>query len=171
MIFTIKKGAHYPSPNKIALIDSSKPHYGTLKLFESCWYDTAKYGTHLNKIIGYGCDFLNSDSVRIGYRPSATPGKFEAYIYLHIDGKWVRSTPMKNDLATYFYAEVENNYAILPDADEESDDLIKIVVNGEDVVRHFPVTLGTGWLQKPYFGGNPTAPWEMKYDVTMEGVI
>jgi hypothetical protein len=171
MIFTIKQGAHYPSPSPVKFLDSSKPRSGTFKIFSSCWYDTVKYGTHLNKIVGVGCDLLNSNSYRISCRPHKDRGKFEVFIYLHIDGKWVRSTPMKNDLCAIVHEDVENTWAFMPDQDDDGSDLIRLVVNGDDVVRHFPVNMGTGWLMKPYFGGKPTAPWIMQMDVTMEGVV
>lgn len=166
MLYTVKQGAHYASPRKFKLLDSSKPRSGTFVLKNSCWYDTKVYGTHLNKLVGVGCDLINSYSYRLAWRPSEVQFEFEVYIYLHIDGKWVRSQPLKQDLCGIVKGEVTNYYSFDPAGEN-----IVAHVNGEPVLRHFPFSKGSGWLMEFYYGGKPTAPWLMQADITMEGVV
>ena len=167
MLYTIKQGAHYASPRTIKLLDSSKPRSGTFVIKNECWYDTGTYGTHLNKLIGVGCDLFNSYSYRLAWRPADEPFDFEVYIYLHIDGKWVRSSKLKYDLCGVVRGEATHTYAFDPSGEN-----IRSLVNGEMVERHFPFKKGNGWLMETYFGGSSaTAPWAMQTNVTMEGVL
>lgn len=165
MIYTIKEGAHRCNPQTRRFLDSSKIRTGTFVLFQECWYDTKEHGDHLNKLVGVGCDIFNLYSYRLSWRPAPEKYKFEIHLYLHIDGKWVRSKPLINDLCAVVGADNVHNFSFDPTGEN-----IRALVNGEGVTRHFPFKKGSGWFMQFYFGGKPVAPWTMRADIKMDGV-
>lgn len=165
MIYSIKQGAHSCSPRRVKLLDSSKPRTGTFLLKKECWYDTKTYGDHLNKLVGVGCDIFNSYSYRLSWRPAPEVLRFEIHLYLHIDGKWVRSKPLRDDLCAVVGAENRHNFSFDPSGEN-----IRALVNGEGVTRHFPFSKGNGWFMQFSYGGKPVAPWSMSAEITMDGI-
>lgn len=170
MIFTVQRGAHYCSPRKIRAYNGTSAMHGRFMLHDNMWYDTSKVGTHINKLVGFSTDLFSDGSIRLGWRPNIEPGIIDIYAYLHINGKWVRSGRLVNDLIQSCYPKVWYDFAILPDIREE-DDLCRLVVGGGIVERHYPMSLGTGWFQQLYYGGTPTAPWTVSCDIEVEGIV
>lgn len=172
MIFTIKKGQHYSSPRLFKNNKVDQTLTGSFKLEQSCWYDTKVVGTHLNKWVGFSTDLFNLNSIRISWRPAPIPFTFEVYIYIHLNGAWVRSYPLKDDLVGVYNTDLQFFSIVI--SGEKAPNLIMrmfgksssnqtaILTIGQNTVeKAYPVSVGIGWMMWPYFGGKPTAPQNM----------
>lgn len=169
MKFTIEKNKHSCSPAKIKLWSGEMR--GTFVLHSNMWYDTAIYGTHLNKLVGFSTDWLNENSVRLAWRPSLEKGKFEIYAYIHLNGTWVRSSKLKHDLILTVHEEVMYSWSLLPVNPSPEGNNARLVVGGSAVERAYDVIMGSGWFRQFYYGGVPLSPWKMSCDITVEGYL
>lgn len=162
-LFTLKKNAHYCSPRLGFLgfkkfdIGTAGRMEGTFRLMKNMWYDTSRYGTHINKLCGFSTDIFSEGSIRIGWRPHQEPWLFEMYAYLHIGGQWVRSTRLKDDLINVCYCDVDYAWELPIPVGE----VARLTVGANTVERHYPMPLGAGWVQEFYYGGKPKAMQEM----------
>lgn len=172
MIYTISKNSHRCYPIKLKWWNGSKPMIGEFMLPESAWYDTDEYGTHLNKLVGFGTDFLNDNSIRLAWRPAKEYLKFEIYVYLHFGGVWVRSTRLKDDLIATIHANVTYSFGIFGKyTDDEGVNICRLVVGGNPMDRAYDVSIGTGWFSQFWYGGKPVAPQDMYSEITVEGWV
>ena len=180
MLYTIGKNSHNCSPRTPRMV-TKKSMSGSFRLDLSCWYDTAKVGTHINKLTGFSVNLIsipmNRDSVRLGWRPAKEHGKFDIFCYIHIGGVYVQSHPLKDDLiatvndTTQFYTIQINDGGVpgffgrLCGRVAKADQTVTFVVGAWEKVKSFNVSLGTGWLMYFYFGGKPTSPQDMVSEV------
>ena len=181
MIYKITKGKHPCSPRRPIWAQPGKTMSGSFQLGIDCWYETAKIGTHLNKLVGFGTDLLGLNSVRLAWRPHKDLGKFEIYAYVHLNGSWLRQSPLKLDLVavvditTQFFsitAQDQNAPSLIGrmlGASATNQEAIFAVADGE-VHRHYPVSIGSGFIMYPYFGGTSVAPNDMEVEVEWEWV-
>jgi hypothetical protein len=156
MVVHIKRNKHYSSNKKIKLLKVNKRFFGNVKFDESCWYQTEIFGNHINKLTGFSTDLLGRDVVRFGWKPSKQQNSFEIYAYVHIGGKWVRSS---NDLINVIGTDIES-FSIIFD-----DYTVMMSMGDKKKAVLYPVNKGQGWLYWFYFGGKPKAPWDMKVGV------
>lgn len=160
-LFTIPKNAHYASPRLgfmgFKSYDGRNTMKGTFRLSKSMWYDTATYGTHINKLCGFSTDIFSDNSTRIGWRPHETPFAFEMYAYLHINGVWVRNAKFKDDLINVCYADQDYDWEI----GFYQPEINRLRIGAGTVERHYPGAIGKGWVQEFYYGGKPKSPQVM----------
>lgn len=159
MVVHIKRNKHYSHNRKIKSLRVTKRFFGNFKLDESCWYQTEIFGNHINKLTGFSTDIFGRDVIRLGWRPASQQNLFEIYAYIHIGGRWMRSSNMKDDLIALASTDIE------PFSISFNDNKVDISVGGKTKSFLYPVSKGLGWLYWFYFGGKPKAPWDMKVGV------
>jgi|688.fasta_scaffold801127_2 hypothetical protein len=154
--YLIRQSAHYASPRTMSMHTGITEMWGKAIFERECWYSKEMYGTHLNKLVGFTSDILGRNSMRIAWRPSAVMHKIDLYIYLHINGQWVRSDRIKDDFIATVDCDKEFDWSLhkMPG--------IAIADAGQGTVsRQYDVSSGWGYRQSVYFGGIHTAPWDM----------
>lgn len=165
MRFEISTGKHSCTPRMYKLYSGGMQ--GRFMLDPLMWYDTDKVGNHLNKLVGFGTDIFNSNSLRLAWRPDVNEGVFEIFAYIHLNGVWVRSGRLIHDLVLECHAKVWYDFSIM----YRLDDIVRFTVGAGVVERHYPVNPGTGWFMQFYFGGKPVAPWAMSADIEVNGLL
>ena len=175
--YIIEKDKHTCKPRTLKPINGQKTLTGQFSFTPECWYNTAIYGTHLNKLTGFSTDLWNQDSLRLAWRPAPETNKFEIYAYVHLGGKWVRSAKFKDDLICVVGLGTEM-FSISPmtaapttllqrltSCRVAEDNIATFVVGFSQVERHYPALIGSGWQQYFYFGGVPTAMRRMSMEM------
>lgn len=155
MELTILEGKHYSSGRRLSLVKPSKGIRGFFKLDNSCWYETRVYGNHINKLVGFSLDLFNRSSVRLGWRPSVEEGQFELLIYVHYNGRWVRSSREADDVIGVVGSD-KNSFSIHFEGGE-----LVYEVGGEEKRIRIPFRRGWGWMMWFYFGGSVRSPHRM----------
>ncbi len=155
MELTILEGKHYSRGRKIRLVKPSIGMRGFFQLDRNCWYDRDVYGSHINKVTGFSLDLFNRSSVRLGWRPSEQEGEFEILIYVHYNGRWVRSSREEDDIIAIVDTS-KNSFSI----EFERGELV-YEVNDEEKRIRIPFKRGIGWMMWFYFGGKPRSPHTM----------
>jgi len=163
MELTILEGKHYSKGRKVMLVKPSMGMRGYFQLDGNCWYNTNFYGNHINKIVGFSLDLFNRSSVRLGWRPSSEEGMFEILIYIHYNGKWIRSNREQDDVITVVGTE-KTMFTIFFERG-----MLGYEVNGEEKLLNIPFKRGWGWMMWFYFGGKIRSPRTMT--MKMEYVI
>lgn len=163
MLYTIKKGSHYPT-NRCLLPCGGKNDRTSMSALvsfdDTCFYDPTVLGTDagdINKLFGYGYGYFNTDSVRVGWR--SKKDYIELFIYLHVGGK--RYIPAQKSKLNYTVKKGETVALYLSNT---ADKAMLTIVSGdrttsETIVVDYPHSgIAFGWEQGIYFGGNKTAP-------------
>jgi len=164
------QGAHYPTPRTIfpRRYDNIRLMRGTAQLLPSCWYPRAQYGNFINKLVGFSDSWftINSNSSRIGWKPHDVEGQFMLYAYNHINGTWVHPPAINDDRLGIVGTEP---FTWQIDAISVPGTTIFSIPQGL-AAPHSPrsVEMDYHYCNQvcsidllPYFGGKPTAPWEM----------
>lgn len=160
--YLIKEGAHYATPKTVSLHQGMVEMHGKAVFSTTCWYRTQIYGSHLNKLVGFTSDLFSRNSLRIAWRPSPIIEHIDLYIYLHINGKWVRSDRLVDDNAGCVKCGEEFDWSL-----HKVGDLAIADTSVGTVTRHYPVSNGWGYQQGVYYGGRPTAPWDMTISLSV----
>ena len=164
MELTILENRHYSEGRKIRLVKPSIGMRGVFQLDSSCWYETRVYGNHINKLVGFSLDLFNRSSIRLGWRPSSEEGMFEILIYIHYNGRWIRSSREHDDIIKVVGTE-KNNFLIMFEKG-----MLVYEVEGEEKSLKIPFRRGWGWMMWFYFGGKVRSPhtMSMKVNYVME---
>lgn len=162
MVFTIKKGQHYNFGLwHLFPFCFSKNLFFTFKLSKECLFELKEADDYdVNKIFGrsFGLDH-HKDSVRIGWIPSTHDGKYSLYLYWYNAGE--------RDMKKICELDAEKEYAMR--LDFFLDICCYEVFKETDVYSiHFVLPKRTfGQYLFPYFGGNKTAPHDMKIKIEL----
>lgn len=171
--YIIPKGDHYS--NLIASVPSIpeipglhagiKVMEGKIKFDASCKYGPmAKPCTNdVNKAVGFGYGLWPNAhqkwSMRLGWRTNIG-GKLILVLYAYVNGQRVNINIGARDTFTF---NEEYSYKI------ENDTFNKLgIIQVEDVLTavDFNKTPEPGWILKPYFGGDCTAPQDMLIELS-----
>ena len=165
--YTIDSGKHGCNGVSWPVSINSNEMTGSFRLHRNCWYPPDKYATHhINKLWGWSNDLFSANSNRIGWRPDDEQFRFQLYAYMHLEGKWVRSSKLKYDsLGTCSADELVYWNIKIYEAQDWRENEVAYTCGITTVERHYPVNISRGWRQHFYFGGRPTAPWTMTADI------
>lgn len=153
--YIIKKGSHYASGRAFKLLFKKEIHFTAVFDGTSAYTFSGTDYSDINKLYGFAEGFKNS--VRIGWNYKL--GMIRLYPYVHRNGK--------NDGA----ADPDFFYSCLPDMElkcsiEAKSSLYRITVNDKSiVVPRGKVGKCLRWYLFPYFGGNKTAPNDIKIKI------
>lgn len=170
MKIKIKKGKHNPFPyiNFPKLVFLRKNKYYLLskiiKFNESAIYNFEDIDQHdINKLYGFSIGYHHKNSIRFGWRPNKTLNKIEIVGYEYINGLRVPEIPI---------CEVELNEWYLFDIEyfPETKSIVYTVENNSNKFStEHPIKLkrklNIGYHLYLYFGGNRTAPHDIKIDI------
>jgi len=164
MEYLIKKGKHYHKT-----LWRIYPHIGLSFLsynvvFDpSCWYNIKKIGDHTNKLFGLGFGINHhKDSIRVGWRPVEDSDKIALYSYTYHNGERFIEAICKVSVNTKFNISIIIDYhggkykIVISDLKQKS-----IIEYSQDFNFYDCFDIW-GFRLFPYFGGNPTAPDDVK---------
>lgn len=164
--YTIDQGKHGCNGVSWPVKINATEMLGSFRLHRNCWYPPNQADWHINKLWGWGTDIWNANSNRIGWRPDLEQHKFQLYAYMHLDGKWVRSSKLRFDSLGVCSADELVYWNIkINEAQDWRNNEVAYTCGITTVERHYPVDVSWGWRQHFYFGGKPTAPWTMTADI------
>jgi hypothetical protein len=166
MWYTIKSGNHYA--NTLPLVDfpylPPKVHFGitemsgNISFSPSCAYtltDTTCVND-TNKAYGFSYGDHKKWSIRLAWRVH-NDGKLELFNFCHVNGKMV----MKRLGGAKQFFEYNTLYPFTITYDVNAK-LATVNVNGIEASIPFNIEVCAGYDCRPYFGGNCTAPHDMK---------
>jgi len=126
-------------------------------LSDSMWYSTKELGDFTNKLCGFSYGHPHKNSIRIGWRPSDEVGKIDLFYYSYNNGKRV--------ITPFITINTGSRYRFIMNVMDTAVEFI-CEDNGDYKFKKFPFIKPESCLYStilyPYFGGNPTAPNEMK---------
>lgn len=161
-LYTIEKGEHYFLP--VPSIHSGKVElFGTIRFDSSCKYDLSgvpncKNDTNKAIGIGYGL-WPNSHhtwSIRLGWR--VNNGKLILVHYSYINKKVTNIVIGRN-----FKFDTDYTFSIINDRVNKT---ATVRVGDLSVTVPFDKAPEYGYILKPYFGGDCSAPHHMEIDLT-----
>lgn len=86
MIYTVKRGHHY-SWHLPRLYWNKTSMKAKFKFLDGTWYRMDKEDDFdLSKLLGFSRGLHHKNSIRIGWRPSSTPGFIDLFFYLYCQG-------------------------------------------------------------------------------------
>lgn len=174
MLYTIKKGAHYPTPNDFAFHRGISSLNKSITFNSNCIYNFGNNDDNdINKGYGFTTDLFGKNSVRIGWNIfSAKTGvqSLKLWGYVHVNGKRVQPTPgfsKEHMIGKYFSCDfpiecsvyIENGFAYFKASQGSYKGELPIVK------IPFPKSAGMGYYQYPYFGGTSSCPHVMNIDL------
>lgn len=173
MKFQIKKGKHYASTFKFGI------HFGvdrlekTVKLHDNCFYDLNNADNlDENKLFGLTYDFFGHNSLRISWNvrtDAKTKQRFIClYGYCHLNGKRLMPKTLNGFTIGINYRfnepiqcsiELDKGIAYFKASQH--------AYSGEQKLVKIPFGVNPSWgyYQRPYFGGNETAPHNMEIEI------
>jgi len=173
-LYKISKGSHYanilpeipgiPTPPGFHLGTTFLS--GTIEFDESCKYNFStitECATDINKAIGFGYGWLPNAhhkwSIRIGWRVDPA-GRLLLYNYSYVNGK--RVAKLIGTKTSYKF-NTEYSFAI------QNDIILKVasirIGDYSMGVTNFNKNPEAGYILKPYFGGECTAPHDMNLEI------
>lgn len=166
--YIIKKGRHY-SKRGIRL------HWGKIYgkyLFnfdKTCLYEKRDDGDFdLNKLLGWSYGWHQKNSIRIGWRPGAVAGfaeagKIELFFYMYNKGHRLSGQLAEVSAERWYIMEIEvlEFYKVAAFTLRTADGGLICKTSETFVVPGFV----PGYELYPYFGGNNTAPHDMKIEL------
>jgi hypothetical protein len=157
----IKKGTHSPFRLPKLLFGTKKLAY-SVKFTDSCRYEIGSDQTDINKLFGIGYfPYHHRNSVRFGwvYNPSKN-ATMEIWAYWYENGKRYYEFLCDVPINSPAYYEIATEYV------KEWGWYFRLkVIFDRDVIGNAVVTVkpqSVGYLLRPYFGGNQTAPHNME---------
>ncbi len=166
--FSIKKGAHYPSPNPYSWHSGITELDKSVTFDASCFYKLAgKDSNDINKLVGWGVGFTSSSSLRFGWNCKFGKG-IDLYAYIHYNGKrWVipKDSIIQGKAGQLIGKGFEVGKPIQCYIEQTDTEIKFIATQGMKYgvmrikFRGFPK--GSGWYQNVYFGGTSVAPHQM----------
>jgi hypothetical protein len=157
MIYTIPKGKHRCKPLRLGFWFGRDTFRWKVKFAPSCKYDLKSVDQFdINKLVGVG--FLpthHKDSARFGWKYNTKTDLIELFAYCYIDGK--RQSKYICDIVSG--SDISVSLQIMPSAYIFQAGLTMVTIKHHHQKR-FCYRLGA------YFGGNETAPHEMKINIT-----
>ena len=169
--FTIKKGAHYPSPNPYSWHSGITELDKSITFDASCFYKLAtKDSNDINKLIGWGVGVFSTHSLRFGWNCKYGKG-IDLYAYIHYKGKrWViPKDSIIQGSGQLIGKGFQTNKPIQCYIEQTDTEIKFIAIQGLKYgvmrlkFRNFPK--GGGWYQYIYFGGTSVAPHQMKITI------
>jgi len=163
MQFRIPSGKHYSRPWCLDFWYNRKSFTWKVRFTESCRYDLKsddQYDTNKLCGVGYFPGFHHVDSARFGWRYWPSTGWIELIAYCYVDKGRIIKNLAFCEIGKEYHLQLncaEHNY-IFNVIDPVFDKPI-----GGITVSHAPKKLGYGLY--PYFGGNRTAPHEIKIEL------
>lgn len=166
--YKIKAGHHYCSMNWRFF-----PHFGVEKIskdiifHESCYYNSHIHGTHINKLFGLSFGHHHENSIRVGWRPNRNEiGKISIFAYTYSNG-FV-------DQSYVTYVKVGLRFNIVMGLNYKMDEFSLKISNNTSITpkqtwaKQYDFSkckMKCGYMLFPYFGGKPTAPYDMSIDM------
>jgi hypothetical protein len=156
--YTIKKSEHSSGLSFWPQILKQKM-FKRFKFDSSCEYDLKDVDQFdINKLFGWSQLYHQHNSCRLGWTWNLKKKKMEIYAYCYVNGKRLNEYICDVDLDTWYCGQIwlENGnyyFRVLSDKKDE-------ILGYASIPYGFKVN--AGYLLKPYFGGNESAPHEMK---------
>jgi len=164
MIFTIKKGKHYSNNwfYKLTHLFNFKQELKfKVKFDESCLYNFQDEDKHdINKLFGFSIGFHHKNSLRFGW--NVVDNKIIIYYYNYIDGKRINEVFVSCNVNEELLFEITNPFY------NEYNFTITDLKNGTSRWAGFNIKGSLFSLKYnlwPYFGGNKTAPHNIKIEL------
>jgi hypothetical protein len=157
----IKKGTHSPFRLPRLLFGTKKLAY-SVKFTDSCRYEIGSDQTDINKLFGIGYfPYHHRNSVRFGwvYNPSKND-TMEIYAYWYKDGKRFSEFLCDVPINGPVYYEMAKEYSTPVGWYFR----LRVIFDKKEIGRTAVMVRPqwAGYLLRPYFGGNQTAPHNME---------
>lgn len=171
--FVIKKGNHFSSNFLFKFIFLSKPRIFEYKVnfISNVRYDIDEDQADINKLIGIGfLPWHHIDSIRFGWRSNLRKDRIEILAYSYVDKVRIVPLDLNGQEEVLAYCLMNNNYILSLEITKTE---YKLFVRNEldNVIGPISIIKRTkdkkfGYLLKPFFGGNKTAPKEFKIRIS-----
>lgn len=163
-IFTIPAGAHYPEPHPFLNVVHGNTLEFRFRFDDSAIYDLGTEDQHdINKLFGFAEGSalnIHEHSARFGWRWLVAEERIEILGYAYTGG-----TRKSISLGTVLpWEDAEGSIISTPDA-------YRFLFKGSTytIPRDTPFQAERKFLSYPYFGGNITAPQEVRVAITIVG--
>ena len=141
----------------------------TITFDSTCLYS---FGTNedsdINKAFGWGVGLVNDHSLRIGWNCRSGEG-INLYAYIHYQGKrWLipKDSVISGNKGQIIGGIFKSNIPIVCRIERSKETItFTAIQSGRTerlIIKFYGFPDGFGWYQWPYFGGNMTAPHQMK---------
>jgi len=129
------------------------------KFDPSCIYDLKSVDQYdINKLFGWGQLYHETNSARLGWVWNLEKKKMEIHAYCHVNGKRETNWICDVDCDKWYIGEIwlENDSYYFRVLNDDKTDIL-----GYTQIQ-YAFKINIGYTLKPYFGGNQTAPQDMK---------
>lgn len=156
----IKKGTHGPFFDFVAHL-GIKEYSFKAKFNRNCLYNKLEPENDWNKLFGFSQGFHHENSVRIGWRRiEMFPNSLEICVYAYVNGERVIDPFYVVSIDKWYkFSIVHDKYkTTVTLIDEKHRSSVRVIRRSNDLGRM------PGYFLFPYFGGQETAPHDMKID-------
>jgi len=151
----VKKGRFRFSPLNVKMVSCS-----TDFMFKSFIFSKETLvepgSSQINKLFGWSLDPLNSNSIRVGWKP--LHGKIQLWSYFHKDGNIYQEG---NKLLLTVDAERPVNISIKKNKDSVMFNISQGDLSTIELIMYNKTCKSFGWEMNPYYGGSIPAPVDM----------